>query len=102
MGQAGIRPSINDIGSGGGAGGSIQLITTNIHGNGHFSVKGGDGSEGSGGGGSGGRMVVYFMQSFIAAAYPDQSYYWTGTFDLSGGDPGLTEEDEGYLTGNEG
>jgi len=78
------------------------LITTNIRGDGHFSVKGGNGSDGSGGGGSGGRMVVYFMQSFMASAYPAQSYYWTGTFDLSGGDPGATEADEGYLTGNEG
>jgi len=30
MGQDGIRPSPNSVGSGGGAGGSIQLITTNI------------------------------------------------------------------------
>lgn len=45
-------------------------------------------------------MVVYFIKSFIAAAYPDQSYYWIGTFDLLGGDSGATEQDEGYLTGN--
>jgi len=47
-------------------------------------------------------MVVYFIKSFIAAAYPDQSYYWLGSFDLSGGAAGATEEDEGYLLGNDG
>lgn len=58
------------FGSGGGAGGSIQLITTNVQGDALVSVKGGDGSDGGGGGGAGGRLVVLLLQHFMSSSYP--------------------------------
>lgn len=76
-------------GSGGGAGGSIQLITKNLRGDGQVSIKGGDGSLGGGGGGSGGRLAIEFLRSFMASSYPDQSYYWTGDLNLDGGLGGI-------------
>jgi hypothetical protein len=52
------------FGSGGGAGGSIQIVTKNLAGNSLIQLSGGDGSIGGGGGGSGGRLGVNFLQAF--------------------------------------
>lgn len=52
-------------GSGGGAGGSIQLITNSISGDALIEVRGGHGSQGGGGGGSGGRLVVDLLKSYL-------------------------------------
>jgi hypothetical protein len=71
-------------GSGGGAGGSIQLIMNKIQGDGVLSVKGGNGKDG-GGGGSGGRASINFLQSYLEESYPDLSHDWYGTLDLDGG-----------------
>ena len=55
------------FGSGGGSGGSIQIITKNIAGDGTISLTGGAGSVGGGGGGAGGRLVTSFLQGFNAS-----------------------------------
>lgn len=78
-------------GSGGGAGGSIQIITTNLRGNGWLSVTGGNGSNRGGGGGAGGRVVVDMLKSFYQSSYPAQSLYWWGTLDIKGGLGGLVD-----------
>lgn len=54
-------------------------------GNGHVTVKGGAGSSGGGGGGAGGRLVINYLKSYLSSSQPDQSFYWTGTHDVSGG-----------------
>jgi hypothetical protein len=51
----------NHYGNGGGSGGSIQVVATNIEGDGLFKLRGGDGSGFGGGGGSGGRLVVALL-----------------------------------------
>ena len=61
--------------AGGGAGGSIQIITTNLKGTGEISTQGGNGSFG-GGGGSGGRVFVNFLRGFTISAQPEQSHFW--------------------------
>jgi hypothetical protein len=81
----------NKLGAGGGAGGSIQIITKNIRGDGNVSLKGGNGHNG-GGGGSGGRAVINFLASYMADSYPEQSYFWEGTINLDGGDGGLYDD----------
>ena len=58
-------------GSGGGAGGSVQLVMRGLKGNGAVSVKGGSGSVRGGGGGSGGRVVVHFLRAFMKSSYPE-------------------------------
>ena len=55
-------------GSGGGSGGSVQVITKSISGNGLVHLKGGDGSLNGGGGGSGGRLVTHFLKNFNTTA----------------------------------
>ena len=50
-----------------------------------MSVKGGAGSAYGGGGGSGGRLVMNYLKSYLASSQPMQSYYWSGTHDISGG-----------------
>lgn len=57
-GGDGVANSSEQVGSGGGAGGSVQLITNTISGDGRIEVAGGAGSLFGGGGGSGGRLVV--------------------------------------------
>jgi len=57
-------------------------------GNGQISVKGGAGSARGGGGGSGGRFAMRYLRSYLNTSYPDQSYYWKGTHDVSGGRAG--------------
>lgn len=49
--------SLNQFGSGGGSGGSVQIVTKNIAGDAIIDLSGGDGSIYGGGGGSGGRFV---------------------------------------------
>ena len=80
--------SLDSQGSGGGSGGSIQIITRNLKGTGDISAKGGDGSEG-GGGGAGGRLFMNFLKGYSAKAQPDQSHFWFGTHSLSGGQAGV-------------
>ncbi len=63
-GADGKPDNATKTGSGGGAGGSIQLISNSISGNGRLETTGGDGSLGGGGGGSGGRLVSHFLQSY--------------------------------------
>lgn len=78
----------NDIlskGSGGGAGGSVQIITGAIKGDGHISIDGGNGSVRGGGGGAGGRMVVNLVRSFMSSSYPEMSHDWTGDISVHGG-----------------
>ena len=68
-GEAAMTESyMNAPGSGGGAGGSIQIMTRNIMGNSKIEARGGDGSIGGGGGGSGGRMVISFLRGYSAKA----------------------------------
>jgi len=52
------------FGSGGGAGGSVQIVTKNLEGNSKILLNGGRGSIGGGGGGAGGRLGINFLQSF--------------------------------------
>ena len=57
----------NAPGSGGGAGGSIEILTRNIRGDSKIEARGGDGSINGGGGGSGGRMVINYLRGFSAS-----------------------------------
>lgn len=50
------------LGSGGGSGGSIQLVTPQIEGDGLIDLSGGDGVQG-GGGGSGGVLIVNLLEN---------------------------------------
>ena len=88
MGSWGIQENFEQFGAGGGSGGSIQITTLNLRGNGFFSVKGGAGSSGGGGGGAGGRLVMNYLKSYLASSQPAQSFYWSGTSDISGGSAG--------------
>jgi hypothetical protein len=72
-------------GAGGGAGGSIQIITGRIKGDGLISINGGNGSVRGGGGGAGGRMVVNLLRSFMASSYPEMSHDYTGKITVAGG-----------------
>lgn len=67
-GNKGLQENFDQFGAGGGAGGSIQITTLNLKGNGFVSVKGGSGSEGGGGGGAGGRLVMNYLKSYIASS----------------------------------
>lgn len=51
-------------GSGGGAGGTINIQSRYLNGFGNIHAKGGNGSTGGGGGGAGGRLVVHFNSGF--------------------------------------
>lgn len=75
-------------GSGGGAGGSIQIITRNIAGDAMLDLSGGDGSTNGGGGGSGGRFVSHLLHHFNATSINEQSLRWNGTVQLDGGKGG--------------
>jgi len=76
------------LGSGGGAGGSIQIIAGGIKGNALITAKGGNGSWGAGGGGSGGRVIVNLLRTYDSKSYPAISQGWNGRFDILGGTPG--------------
>ena len=69
-GTPGERLVEDDLGSGGGAGGSISIITKNLIGDSKIQAKGGEGSAGGGGGGSGGRLSVSFIRGYSAASQP--------------------------------
>jgi hypothetical protein len=49
------------FGSGGGAGGSVQIVTKNLEGDSSIRLNGGNGSLGGGGGGAGGRLGINFL-----------------------------------------
>lgn len=59
------------LGSGGGAGGSIHVITRDIAGNAQIDASGGDGSDWGGGGGSGGRLVAHLLRHFNSTNHLD-------------------------------
>lgn len=77
------------LGSGGGAGGSVHIVTRNIAGNGTIDASGGDGSIYGGGGGSGGRLVATLLTNFNSTNHHNQSHFWNGTINLRGGLGGL-------------
>ena len=56
--RGGDAMNTTDLGSGGGAGGSIKIKAQRIEGNGKIDISGGKGSKGGGGGGSGGYLKV--------------------------------------------
>lgn len=72
-------------GAGGGAGGSVQIITGGIKGDGLISINGGNGSQKGGGGGAGGRMVVNLLRSWMSSSYPSMSHNYTGEITVKGG-----------------
>ena len=88
-GQPGSSNQNQAIGSGGGAGGSVQITTKSIVGNGEFDLRGGNGGTGGGGGGSGGRFVNYFTSYFNQSHSSAQSGNWSGSLTLKGGLGGL-------------
>ena len=110
-GGDGFEPSEKgQLGSGGGAGGSIQIVTNNIVGNNTLlDLSGGHGSVGGGGGGSGGRFANYFLSGYNQSHATQQSHGWNGTILLEGGKGGTlfaelarensteTEKTEGLL-----
>lgn len=87
-GHWGRVENYDQYGSGGGSGGSIQLTCQNLRGNGKISIRGGYGSPNGGGGGSGGRFVMNYLRAYRADSQPNQSYYWKGEIDYSGGTSG--------------
>lgn len=88
-GRAGTVSNYDQYGSGGGAGGSIQLSTLNLRGNDSWiTARGGRGSSQGGGGGAGGRLVMNYQRSYLADSQPNQSFYWSGHSDISGGQAG--------------
>lgn len=50
-----------------------------------MSAKGGDGSEVGGGGGAGGRLVMNYINNYLASSQPKQSFFWYGTMNILGG-----------------
>jgi hypothetical protein len=102
-GSFGKVESHNQHGSGGGSGGSIQIIALRMSGDGMVSAKGGNGSPNGGGGGSGGRLAMKYLKSYLAESYPAQSIDWSGDYDLSGGKAdGLSFQSLKPLYGQEG
>jgi len=84
-GSSGITKTNDQDGSGGGAGGSIQMTTLNLVGDSTISAIGGSGSSMGGGGGAGGRLVMNYLKGYLADSQPAQSFYWTGNMDISAG-----------------
>lgn len=75
-------------GSGGGAGGTINIQSRYLNGFGNIFAKGGAGSIGGGGGGAGGRLVVHFNSGFQYEAQPRQSHDWRGEYSIAAGAAG--------------
>lgn len=75
------------FGSGGGSGGSIQILAKHLDGNGNLSVSGGDGTLG-GGGGSGGRIVMHFLGNYLSDFQSQHTINWLGNLDIEGGKSG--------------
>lgn len=80
----GANPRINST-SGGGSGGSIQIITTYLSGIGNFSTKGGNGTWRNSGGGAGGRLSIRFWKSRELSVYPRITKDWIGAVSRHGG-----------------
>lgn len=95
-GQSG-KPAQGRYGSGGGAGGSIQIITKNIAGDAALDLSGGHGSIFGGGGGAGGRFVSHLIQNFNATNFEEQSLRWNGTISLNGGRGGARQPNQTLL-----
>ena len=93
-------------GSGGGAGGSISIVTKHLVGDSLIEAHGGDGSEGGGGGGAGGRMSMHFLKGYSSAHKPNQGdKYWTGKHSIKGGIHGFfsdLDDDAIYQNGVKG
>jgi len=70
-----------------------------LRGDGHITLQGGDGSANGGGGGAGGRFIMNFLRSYAGNSQPNQSYFWTGTIDYSGGRAGDLQERFSQPTG---
>jgi len=87
-GGAGKTYKGHQIGSGGGAGGSLHIMSRAIAGNAVLDASGGDGSAFGGGGGSGGRLVAMLLTSFNSTSHEHQSINWNGTIKLEGGKGG--------------
>jgi hypothetical protein len=79
---------LGGFGSGGGAGGTIQLLSRSLIGESLIEAKGGSGSEAGGGGGAGGRLFISYASGFRHDAQPQQSHYWRGIFSVEGGKAG--------------
>lgn len=75
------------FGSGGGAGGSVQIVTKNIAGDAIIDLEGGEGSSFGGGGGAGGRFISHLLQNFNSSNH-NQSLHWNGTINMDGGQGG--------------
>ena len=71
--------------SGGGSGGSVQVLTTKLIGNGTISISGGNGTIRQSGGGGGGKASIYFRKSKYKESYPDMTKYWSGQIKRRGG-----------------
>lgn len=91
-GGAGQNLNYEQSGAGGGAGGSIQITTLNLRGDGFMTARGGQGSQGGGGGGGGGRVVMDYVKHYYATAQPDQSGSWKGDFNIDAGVAGYMVE----------
>ena len=76
---------VNSKGSGGGAGGTIQIVARSLKGESNIEARGGDGSGGGGGGGAGGRLFINYAAGFVHDAQPEQSHYWRGLYSVEGG-----------------
>mmetsp|Transcript_43056 Transcript_43056/g.50495 ORF Transcript_43056/g.50495 Transcript_43056/m.50495 type:complete len:138 (-) Transcript_43056:245-658(-) len=71
--------------SGGGSGGSVQIVTTKLLGSGHVNVNGGNGTIINSGGGSAGRVSISFWKSEDISLYPEMAREWKGTIIRKGG-----------------
>ena len=88
-----------EIGSGGGSGGTIKLIAEKYKGDGTLDVSGGAGSV-RGGGGSGGFLSV---QPIFPTSDPTTFNQWTGIVNIQGGGQSSnssTSGGEGLVTRN--
>jgi hypothetical protein len=64
-------------------------MTTNLRGNETgLTAFGGTGSTNGGGGGSGGRLVINYLRGYMMSSQPQQSGFWEGYYDISGGKDG--------------
>ena len=80
----GEKPTFNTT-SGGGSGGSVQIITTKLIGNGTININGGNGTIRQSGGGGGGKASIFFRQSHNMSYYPSMTELWHGQIKRRGG-----------------
>ena len=69
-GHSGVQKN-KVMGSGGGAGGTIHILTRSLKGESHIEARGGKGSSGGGGGGSGGRLFIKYSSGYKKDAQPE-------------------------------